>query len=471
MEIYMNVFDTIAAVSTPRGKGGIAVIRISGDKAAEIADKVFKPKSGRPLSETEANRQVWGDIFAVDTDGSLVNIDDGMGVYFKAPRSFTGEDTVEISCHGGILVTRAVLEAVLAAGARAAEAGEFTRRAYISGRMTLTRAEALGELLEAATERQMILSRSGVRGVLSDKIEELYGRMNNVLSSIYAKIDFPEEDLADMGREEIEGELEAVRAEATRLAATYKTGRAVKEGVRTVICGKTNAGKSSLYNMIVGRDAAIVTDIEGTTRDILSETAAFGGVTLRLYDTAGLRNTDDKVESIGVERARSEIKDADLILAVFDGTKTPDGEDEEFITELSGMMGTVIPVINKSDIMTEKGSIFELLYKHNMNEPVLISAKSGEGSEALATEIERRFTDGELDLRYDAVISDARQFSAVSRAVECMDSALSALRLGLALDLCCIDAEGAMHELGEINGRNVSEDIVASIFSRFCVGK
>lgn len=467
----MNVFDTIAAVSTPRGKGGIAVIRISGDKASQIADKVFKPKSGRALSETEPNRQVWGDIFATETDGSLVNIDDGMGVYFKAPRSFTGEDTVEISCHGGILVTRAVLEAVLAAGARAAEAGEFTRRAFISGRMTLSKAGALGELLEAETERQMILSRSGVRGVLSDKIEELYGRMNNVLSSIYAKIDFPEEDLADMGRDEIESEIESIRAEAVRLAATYKTGRAVKEGIRTVICGKTNAGKSSLYNMIVGREAAIVTDIEGTTRDLLFETAAFGGVTLRLCDTAGLRDTDDKVESIGVERARSEIKDAELILAVFDGTREPDGDDEELLKELSSMAGTVIPVINKSDIMTDKGGIFELLEANGFNEPILISAKSGEGREMLENKIDRIFTDGELDLRYDAVISDAGQFSAVSRAIAGMDSVLSALRCGMALDLCCIDAEEAMRELGEINGRNVSEDIVASIFSRFCVGK
>jgi len=467
----MNVFDTIAAVSTPRGKGGIAVIRISGDRAAEVADKVFKPKNGKLLSETSPNRQVWGDIFATDENGESVNVDDGMGVYFKAPHSFTGEDTVEIACHGGVLITQTVLEAVLSAGARPAEAGEFTRRAFISGRMTLTQAEALGELLEAKTERQMVLSRSGVRGVLSDKIDRLYSRIGDVLSSIYAKIDFPDEDLADMGRDEIERSLFEIREEAARLASTYKTGRAVKEGIRTVICGRTNAGKSSLYNMIVGREAAIVTDIEGTTRDLLEETVAFGGVTLRLCDTAGLRDTDDKVESIGVERARAEIKGAELILAVFDGTKEPDTEDMELINELLESGATVIPVINKSDMLGDVSLFEPVLSEKGLDGAIRISAKSGEGREKLAAAIDSRFTDGELDLRYDAVVADARQFSAVSRAVERLDSVLSAMKEGYALDLCCIDAESAMAEFGEINGRNVNEDIVASIFSRFCVGK
>ena len=467
----MNVFDTIAAVSTPRGKGGIAVIRISGTDAIEIADKVFRPKNGRPLSETSPNRQVWGDIFAIDADGSEVNIDDGMGVCFRAPHSFTGEDTVEISCHGGVLVTRTVLEAILAAGARPAEAGEFTRRAFVSGRMTLTKASALGELLEAKTERQMMLSRAGARGVLSERIESLYTRIGDVLSSIYAKIDFPDEDLADMSRDEMAEVLKEIRDEAARLAATYKTGRAVSEGIRTVICGRTNAGKSSLYNLIVGREAAIVTDIEGTTRDLLEETAAFGGVTLRLCDTAGLRDTEDKVESIGVERARAQMKEAELVLAVFDGTRTPDKEDGELIEELLQCSGTVIPVINKSDAMTEASDFIDLLSGCGCASPVLMSAKSGEGRDSLAAAIDAIFTDGSLDLRYDAVVADARQYSAIVRAVERLDAVLAAMDGGYALDLCCIDAEAAMAELGEINGRNVSEDIVSSIFSRFCVGK
>ena len=467
----MNVFDTIAAVSTPRGKGGIAVIRISGEDAISVADKVFVPKGNKKLSEIESNREVWGDIYGKDEDGSVITIDDGMGVCFRAPKSFTGEDTVEISCHGGILVTEAVLEAVLAAGARPAEAGEFTRRAFVSGRMSLTQAEALGSLLEAKTHRQMLLSRAGVKGALSEKIEYLYNKIGDVLSSIYAKIDFPDEDLAEMSRDEMENTLREIQSEAKKLGATYKTGRAVSEGIRTVICGRTNAGKSSLYNLIVGREAAIVTDIEGTTRDLLEETVPFGGVTLRLCDTAGLRETEDKVESIGVDRARNEIKGAELILAVFDGTRTPDGEDEELLCELSEGAGVVIPVINKSDVMTENNALMELLSKYGFDRSVRMSAKEGEGRDDLAHEIDRLFTDGSLDLRYDAIVADARQYSAILRACERLDAVLSAMDGGYALDLCCIDAESAMAELGEINGKNVREDIVASIFSRFCVGK
>ena len=463
----MNVFDTIAAVSTPRGKGGIAVIRISGEDAIAVADKVFKPKGSKKLSEIESNREVWGDIYGDDG----VSIDDGMGVCFRAPKSFTGEDTVEISCHGGILVTQAVLEAVLAAGARPAEAGEFTRRAFVSGRMSLTQAEALGSLLEAKTHGQMLLSRAGVKGALSEKIEYLYGKIGDILSSIYAKIDFPEEDLAEMSRDEMENTLREIRDEAKKLGATYKTGRAVSEGIRTVICGRTNAGKSSLYNLIVGREAAIVTDIEGTTRDLLEETAAFGGVTLRLCDTAGLRETEDKVESIGVDRARNEIKGAELVLAVFDGTRIPDNEDDALLKDLAESSGTVIPVINKSDVMAENDALLGMLSKHGFDKTVRMSAKSGEGKEELASVIDRLFTDGSLDLRYDAIVADARQYSAILRATEKLESVLGAMDAGYALDLCCIDAESAMAELGEINGKNVREDIVASIFSRFCVGK
>ncbi len=467
----MNVFDTIAAVSTPRGKGGIAVIRISGEDAISVADKVFKPRGSKKLPEIESNREVWGDIYGKDEDGSVITIDDGMGVCFRAPKSFTGEDTVEISCHGGILVTEAVLESVLAAGARPAEAGEFTRRAFVSGRMSLTQAEALGSLLEAKTHRQMLLSRAGVKGALSEKIDYLYSKIGDVLSSIYAKIDFPDEDLAEMSREEMENTLREIQNEAKKLGATYKTGRAVSEGIRTVICGRTNAGKSSLYNLIVGREAAIVTDIEGTTRDLLEETVPFGGVTLRLCDTAGLRETEDKVESIGVDRARNEIKGAELILAVFDGTRTPDGEDEELLKSLCEGAGVVIPVINKSDVMTENNALVELLSKYGFDKSVRMSAKIGEGRDDLSSEIDRLFTDGSLDLRYDAIVADARQYSAILRATEKLESVLSAMDAGYALDLCCIDAESAMAELGEINGKNVREDIVASIFSRFCVGK
>ena len=467
----MKVFDTIAAVSTPRGKGGIAVIRISGTDAFKVAERVFFPKNKKPLSACGHAVAVYGDIRAKDTDGAIINVDDGIATGFFAPRSFTGEDTVEISCHGGVLITRTVLEAVLAAGARPATAGEFTRRAFISGRMSLSQAEALGELLEARTQNQLLLSRSGVRGLLSDRIEELYTKLGDVLSSIYARIDFPDEDLADMTREQMLDAFVGMKVEIDKLASTYKTGRAVSEGIKTVIAGRTNAGKSSLYNRIVGREAAIVTDIEGTTRDLLEETVQFGRVTLRLCDTAGLRETEDKVESIGVERARAVMKDAELVLAVFDGTREPDEEDSTLLTELQGMDACVIPVINKCDAWGEDCTMAEMIEKAGFDNAVGISAASGDGIDALARLVDEKFTDGEIDLRYDAVVADARQYAALLQASEALRATVDEMRSGYELDVCCIDAEGAMNALGEINGHHVGEDIVSSIFHRFCVGK
>ena len=467
----MNVFDTIAAVSTPRGKGGIAVIRISGPDAVAVGERVFSPKSGKKLSELEPAREVWGDIYSSES-GAREAIDDGMAVVFRAPRSFTGEDTVEISCHGGVLVTESVLRAVIAAGARGAFAGEFTRRAFISGRMTLSQAKSLGDLLEANTKSQLLMARAGADGVLSRRIEELYGSIGDVLSSIYAKIDFPDEDLADMSRDEISAEIERLLSETKRLMNTYKTGKAVSEGVRTVICGRTNAGKSSIYNLIVGRQAAIVTDIEGTTRDLLEETAQLGRVTLRLCDTAGLRRTEDAVESIGVERAREAMRSAELILAVFDGTREFDSEDESFISELSECGGCVIAVINKSDSFEKTdAALANALERAKITSRVLVSAKNSDGMDELERIVDQSFTDGEIDLRYDAVLTDAMQHAAVSKAAERLEAVRAAMAEGYELDACCIDAESAMNALGEINGKNVNDDIVASIFHKFCVGK
>ena len=285
----MKLLDTVAAVSTPYGKGGVALIRISGDQAGEICDRVFRAANKRSVFERECGKMYYGEV-CMHTDGKTV--DDAMAVYFRAPHSFTGEDTVEITCHGGILVTSKVLGAVLAAGARAAEAGEFTRRAYINGKMRLSEAESLGNLLDAKSESQLTLARNGMKGGLADKIDEIYARIRETLTSIYAAIDFPDEDLSEMSRDEICLSIETCLAETKALSATYGTGRAISEGIPTVICGRTNAGKSSVYNRILGYDAAIVTDIEGTTRDLLKESATLGKTMLLLCDTAGLRQTD-----------------------------------------------------------------------------------------------------------------------------------------------------------------------------------
>ncbi len=459
----MKLLDTIAAVSTPRGKGGVAVIRISGDKAVAIGESVFTPKNKKSLSEQAVGRLCYGEIH--NPCGKAV--DDGMAVVFRAPKSFTGEDTVEINCHGGALVTSKVLEAVLLSGARAAEAGEFTRRSYINGKMRLSEAEALGNLLEAKSDSQLALARNGVHGALADKTDEIYSRLRTTLTSVYAAIDFPDEDLSEMSREEICASVERCLEDINALSRTYSTGRAINEGVLTVICGRTNAGKSSVYNRILGYDAAIVTDIEGTTRDLLRENAVLGKTLLRLCDTAGLRDTCDRVESIGIERTRDEIKQAELILAVFDSSR-PLTEDDIIMSEQIKQTGTAaIALLNKSDSgscdMSPLGMYFTNILK--------VSAKDGDGFFELAELIDRLFIDGDIDVSRDAVVTGARQFASLSYASDALFAALSDLRDCLPLDLCCVAIEDALSSLGEVDGVKLSEEIVSEIFSRFCVGK
>ena len=463
----MFIGDTIAAISTARGKGGVALLRISGPDAVSICERVFLPKSGKKLSEYAPRTAVFGSIYAPDDRGEWNEIDNGLATVFRAPASFTGEDTVEICCHGGILLTQTVLTACLAAGARAAEAGEFTRRAFLNGKMGLSAAEALGDLLEAQTREQLTLAHAGTDGRVERKCREIYDALCAVLSSVYAKIDYPDEDLAEMSREEMQASLNNCIVRVEKLLDTYRTGHAIAEGIPTVICGKPNVGKSSLYNLIVGHDAAIVTDVEGTTRDVLTETAALGRVTLRLFDTAGLRQTEDVVERIGIDRARKALEDAELILAVFDGSVAPDKEDQALAQSLSGSNATVIAVINKSDL----GITEENFYKTHFSHTVTLSAKAGEGTEELSALVESCFINGELDTKSDTVLTNARQRGAAIATLEALKRAQEGLELGLPVELCCSDCEAAMQAIAELDGRAVSEDIVSHIFSHFCVGK
>ena len=463
----MFIGDTIAAISTARGKGGVALLRISGPDAVSICEKMFFPKSGKKLSEYQPRTAIFGSIYAPDDRGEWGEIDNGLATVFRAPASFTGEDTVEICCHGGILLTQTVLTACLAAGARAAEAGEFTRRAFLNGKMGLSAAEALGNLLEAQTREQLKLAHAGTDGRVERKCREIYNALCAVLSSVYAKIDYPDEDLAEMSREEMQSALEDGIVRVEKLLDTYRTGHAIAEGISTVICGKPNVGKSSLYNCIVGRDAAIVTDVEGTTRDVLCETASLGRVTLRLFDTAGLHETEDVVEKIGIDRAKKALEEAELILAVFDGSVAPDEEDKALAESLSNSNATVIAVINKSDLgITEPN-----FYANHFSRTVTLSAKEGKGTEVLSTLVESCFTNGELDTKNDTVLTNARQKGAALSALEALKRAHDGLAYGLPVELCCSDCEAAMQAIAELDGRAVSEDIVSHIFSHFCVGK
>lgn len=463
----MMLGDTIAAISTPRGKGGVALLRVSGPRAVEICESVFLPRSGKRLSEVSSRTSVYGTILGVAPDGSREAVDDGLATVFYAPASFTGEETVEICCHGGILLTETVLTSLISAGARAAEAGEFTRRAFVNGKIGLSSAEALGNLLEAQTREQMRLAHAGIGGKLETRCREIYEFLRDVLASIYVKIDYPDEDLADMSREEIDAALEQCEARLGALCATWKTGHAIAEGIPTVICGRPNVGKSSLYNQIVGHDAAIVTAVEGTTRDVLCETAALGRVTLRLYDTAGLHDTDDPVEQIGIARAREALDRAELVLAVFDGSRMPDGAELSLIEELKEHCGTVIAVLNKSDL----GDGAVALYREKFAHTVTLCAERGEGMVALTSLIEELFLNGEIDVREDAILTNARQNGAALSALEAVRGARSALDVGMPIELCCSDVERAMESIAQLDGRAISEDIVAQIFSHFCVGK
>lgn len=456
----MQILDTIAAVSTPRGKGGIAVLRISGADTRDILKRVFRPfaKNGDFLPRYAT----YGEILAAD--GSVM--DEGLATLFPAPNSFTGEDVAEISCHGGALLTEQVLSRVLEAGARPAEAGEFTRRAVMNGKMRISSAEALGTLLEAKTTGQLSLARGGMAGKLSAALESAYSRLSLLLADAYAKIDFPDEDLNSMSREELTEQLVALRGELSALSDTYRAGHAVAEGIATVICGPVNAGKSTLYNALVGREAAIVTDIAGTTRDVLCETVGLGNVTLRLFDTAGLRDTADAVEGIGVKRARAAMAEAELILCVLNASAEPDAEVQALLAEMQQKTIPVVVVLNQCD----KGDAFPVALLEGFENVVRVAAATGEIGELRAL-IEGLYLSDGLDLRADAIVANARQYAAISRTVTALSASIEALCAQVPLDAACVDAELAMQYLGEVDGRAVDEQILSDIFANFCVGK
>ena len=458
---------TIAAISTPSGKGGVAIIRVSGDEAIAIAERVFFPKSKKPVRELTSRMQTWGDVIY---GGEY--IDDGMLTVFRSPASYTGEDVVEISCHGGILVTRTVLEALFSAGAVPAEPGEFTRRAFINGKLSLTEAEAVGDLLEAKSREQIRLSSAASRSRLSGAISEIRTRLTELLSSTFARIDYPDEDLGDFTDEESLERLYAVKKMIQRLISTYPTGKAISEGVNTVLCGKTNVGKSTLYNAILGEDAAIVTDIEGTTRDILCRSVALGRVMLNLSDTAGMRDRDraDAVEKIGIDRTRAAISEAELIISVFDNSRKSDSEDEALIHLLGTVECPKIAIINKCELDRR----FDIsLLDSGFDYVIEASAKTDEGEllTKLSSAINAFFTDEKISVGNEAVISSARHNASLTRALTFVDAAITAYASGVYTDAAASEVERALGAIAEIDGRAVSEEVVSDIFSKFCVGK
>ena len=449
----------IAAVSTGLSVSAIGIIRLSGDGCAEVAGKVFTLNNQKPLSEAPDKKLVLGNLH--DKDGRI--IDSCCAIYSRGPHSYTGEDTVEFHCHGSPAVLAAGLEALYIAGARPAQRGEFTKRAFLNGKLDLTQAEAVIDLIEADTADAAANAAGQVGGVLQRRLAPVYNDLVNLCSHFHAVLDYPDEDIEDFGLASYEGTLKADAKVLENLLSTYGQGQIMRQGVAAAIVGKPNVGKSSLLNALAGFDRAIVTDIPGTTRDTVEETVMVGGVKLRLIDTAGIRETGDAVEAIGVERSKKAIENAQLVLFVCDGSK-PLTEEDEAIIELCTEHENAVALINKSDL----GAVVEPSDLPFMN-VIEVCARSGDGLDQLADVVEVLF---ENNTPCDgSILTNARQADACRRAFDAIMRSLKGLRSGLTPDMVLIDVEEAMEAMGEVTGATVREDITARIFERFCVGK
>jgi tRNA modification GTPase len=459
--------DVIAAIATGNAPAAIGIVRVSGEGCFSLCDQVFRAANGRPLSDQDARKMVFGEM--LDAQGRV--IDRGLAVRFSAAHSYTGEDSAEFHCHGSPVVLRELLSALFAAGARQAGAGEFTKRAFLHGRLDLTEAEAVVDLIDAETAAAARNAAAQLDGGLRRRLEPVQDALLDITSRFYAVVDYPDEDIEDVGPRQIAGALRAARDTLGRLLATGQRGRVLKSGVRTAIIGRPNVGKSSLLNALVGYDRAIVTDIAGTTRDTVEETAVVRDVLLRLVDTAGIHDAADAVEQLGVERSRRAVENADLIIAVLDGVEGITAADRE-ILELAGTCPRWILAMSKSDLLPPGfAHILSRSQLDGMPEAcVMFSSVSPGGLCALEDAIAQCFPAGQGG-EAGSLLTDARQESAVSRARDAVIRALEALEAGLTPDAVLADAEEALESLGELTGRTAREEIVSAIFSRFCVGK
>ena len=451
---------TIAAISTARGQGGVGVIRISGAEAVAIAEKVFVSRRGRTLKDTPGYTARYGKIF----DGDEC-VDDVVALVFRAPYSYTGEDVVELSCHGGIFLTERVLRLVIENGAELAGPGEFTQRAFLNGKMGLTEAESVMDLIGAHGEQAARAAVCTHEGALSARIFRIKDALVALAAQLSAFIDYPDEDVADFKAKIFEKDLINVIGEMENLLETYDAGRVLREGVDTAIVGKPNVGKSTLMNFLLGCERCIVTDIPGTTRDLIEETLVLGDVKLRVTDTAGVRETDDVVEKIGVDKAYKKINEAQLVLAVFDFSRDLDDDDNCLLEKIKKL--NAVAVVNKTDLPQKLDVNF---VKSVVPHVVFMSAKESEGLKDLEAAVTRLFKINRIDPT-QGVLSNQRQFFAAKKACESLKEAKNAILAGVTLDAVAVLIEEAIEALLRLTGERVTDEVVKEVFSKFCVGK
>ena len=457
--------DTIAAIATGHSPTAIGIVRVSGEGCFALCDKVFRAANGRPFSEQPSHKMAFGEM--LDARGRV--IDQGLAVRFPGPHSYTGEDSAEFHCHGSPVVLRELLDALFAAGARQAKAGEFTQRAFLNGRLDLTQAEAVIDLIDAETAAAARNAAAQLDGGLRRVLEPIQDALLDITSRFYAVVDYPAEDIEDIRPEQVAEALSSAEAQLTALLATCQRGKVLKSGVRTAIVGRPNAGKSSLLNALAGYERAIVTDIPGTTRDTVEESVLCGGVLLRLIDTAGIRDTADIVEQKGVERSRKALGSADLVLAVVDGSVPLTAEDLE-VLRLAAESPRWIAVFSKCDLWDTRARSVGIVGSPAPAASVTLSSVTGEGLDELEAAVAALFPAGDPK-EAGSLLTDQRQEEAVRRARDAVRRAQDALNSGLTPDAVLTDAEEALDALGELTGRTAKEEIVSRIFSRFCVGK
>lgn len=452
--------STIAAISTGMAAGGIGIVRISGENAIKIADSIFSSVSGRKIADISGYSALYGK--AVDGENVL---DAAVALLFRAPKSYTGEDVVEISCHGGLYITKRVLRAALSAGAVPAEPGEFTKRAFLNGKMDLTGAESVMNLISAQGEEAEKIALGILEGGLFKKIKKISDKLLYDMALLSAWVDYPYEEIEELSSENLGGDIRNSIESLEKLINNYDAGKIIIEGVDTAIVGRPNVGKSTLMNLLSGTDRSIVTEIAGTTRDIVEDTVTLGGIVLHLSDTAGVRETDDAVESIGVERAVKRLENAQLVLAVFDASRPLSDDDRRLISLCKNK--NAIGIINKTDLV-ENYLTDEL--EENFRKLVFISAKTGDGKDRLEQAVTELLGTGNFDTNAATLINE-RQLECCKNALKALNEAEEALKIGLTMDAVTVCLDSAVESLLVLTGEKATDSVVNEIFAHFCVGK